>query len=119
MRSMEDLVKIEALIRPQRLEAVQEALYDLDIHGMTVTDVRGSGANSGISHTFRGSQYANNLAPRLKVEVVLPAELMDEAVEGIQRAAETGEVGDGKIFVTPVNAAVRIRTGERGKEAIS
>lgn len=110
--------KIEAMIRPQRLEAVQEALHDLGVNGLTAIEARGIGRSRGITHTFRGSQYSKNLAPRMKVEVVVPAELAEAAVKAIEEAAHTGEVGDGKIFVLPVSEVVRIRTGERGSIAL-
>lgn len=113
------MFKIEAIIRPQRLEAVQEALYELDIPGLTTSEVRGTGRQRGISHTFRGSQYANNLAPRLKVEVVVADEVVDQAVDAIVGAAQTGEVGDGKVFVSKMHDAVRIRTGEHGSSALT
>jgi nitrogen regulatory protein P-II 1 len=113
------MFKIEAIIRPQRLEAVQEALYESDILGLTTTEVRGTGRQRGITHTFRGSQYANNLAPRVKVEVVVPDETLDAAIEAIQTGAFTGEVGDGKIFVSEMHEVIRIRTGERGSSAVS
>ena len=113
-----DMYKIEAMIRPQRLESVQEALYDLDLHGLTVTEVRGMGRSRGITHTFRGSQYANNLSPRLKVEIVVPAALLEDAITAVQESATTNEVGDGKIFVLPVLDVVRIRTFERGPLAL-
>ena len=116
---MEKIYKIEAIIRPQRLEAVQEALYEMDLHGITVSEVRGAGRTKGISHTFRGSQYANNLSSRLKVEIVLAESSLDEAVDAIVQAAQTGEVGDGKLFVIPVSEVVRIRTGEKGEIALS
>ncbi len=113
------MYKIEAIIRPQRLEAVQEALYELDIPGLTTTEVRGTGRQRGISHTFRGSQYANNLAPRLKVEVVVGDEVLNQAIEAIVNAAQTGEVGDGKIFVSQIQDVIRIRTGEHGTSAVT
>jgi nitrogen regulatory protein P-II 1 len=113
------MFKIEAMIRPQRLEAVQEALYELDLYGLTVTEVRGMGRQRGITHTFRGSSYAQNLSPRLKLEIVVNDELLNEAVDAIQQAAHTGEIGDGKIFVLPVSEVVRIRTGEKGSVALS
>lgn len=115
----ESFYKIEAVIRPQRLEAVQEALYDTDVHGMTTTEVRGSGRQAGITHTFRGSQYNNNLSPRLKIEVVVPGDVLEDALEAIQLAATTGEVGDGKVFVSELHDVMRIRTGERGRTALS
>jgi nitrogen regulatory protein P-II 1 len=112
------LLKIEALIRPNRVEAVQEALHDIDIDSLTVTDSRGSGKHQGITHTFRGSQYTRNLSPVAKLELFVVSERLEEALTVIQEAAETGEVGDGKLFVIPVADAVRIRTGERGKTAV-
>ena len=113
-----DAYMIVAMIRPQRLEAVQEALYDLDMHGLTVSEVRGMGRSRGISHTFRGSQYANNLSPRLKIETVVAAADVQKAIDAIQESATTGEVGDGKIFVLDVERALRIRTGETDGSAL-
>ena len=112
------MFKIEAIIRSQKLEAVQEALDELHVSGITVTDVRGIGRQKGVTHTYRGSQYTLNLMPRTKIEnVVLPEEL-DDVVQAIQEAATTGEIGDGKIFVIPVADAIRIRTGERGETSL-
>lgn len=110
--------KIEAIIRPNRLEAVQEALYDIGQVSFTVTEVRGTGRQTGIGHTFRGSQYAQNLLPRVKIELFLPHQAVEDAIEAIQLAATTGEVGDGKIVAFPVPEVIRIRTGERGAAAI-
>ena len=112
------MYKIEAIVRSQRLEAVQEALYDLNASGITTYEIRGSGRQKGISHTFRGSQYVHNLSPRLKVEVVVGEQELDEAIEAILSAAQTGEVGDGKIFVSKMHEVIRIRTGERGPAAL-
>lgn len=113
------MVKIEAMIRPQRLEEVQNALHELALAGLTVTEVRGMGKQRGATHTYRGSQYTVNLTPKLKIEIVVPSEIVDEVVSAIREAALTGEVGDGKIFVIPVAQAVRIRTDERGDAALS
>lgn len=113
------MTKIEAIIRSQRLEAVQNALEDLEFHGMTVTEVRGMGRQRGATYTYRGSQYTMNLTPRVKVEVVVPNQLTDEVVGAIVAAAQTGEVGDGKIFVTELSDVIRIRTGEKGESALS
>ncbi len=110
--------KIEAIIRPQRLEGVQEALHELGLNGLTVTEVRGTGRSKGVSHSFRGSQYANNLGQRIKVEVVASAELLDEALEAIVDAAQTGEAGDGNIYVHALHSIVRIRTNERNEAAL-
>lgn len=112
------MVKIEAMIRPQRLEEVQEALRELSVGGMTVTEVRGMGHQRGVTHTYRGSTYTVNLVPKLKLEIVVPKERAEEVVEAIVQAARTGEVGDGKVFVIPVDGAVRIRTGEKDASAL-
>ncbi|MFN3682751.1 MAG: P-II family nitrogen regulator [Fimbriimonadaceae bacterium] len=112
------MVKIEAMIRPQRLEEVEAALRELSVGGMTVTEVRGMGQQRGVTHTYRGSTYTVNLVPKLKLEIVVPEERAEEVVDAIVQAARTGEVGDGKVFVIPVDAAVRIRTGERGPAAL-
>lgn len=111
--------KIEAIIRHQKLEEVHQALEGIGLGGFTVTDVRGMGRQGGVTHTYRGSQYTINLQARVKIEIVVPDEMTDEAVTAIAQAANTGEVGDGKIFVSPVSDAVRIRTNERGDVAIS
>jgi len=113
------MVKIEAIIRTQRLENVQDALEAIDVSGMTVTEVRGMGRSKGITHTYRGSQYTLALTPRLKLEIVVPDHEVEEVVNAIQTAAQTGEVGDGKIFVIPIGDTIRIRTGERGDTALS
>ena len=112
------MVKIEALIRPQRLEEVEAALRELSVGGMTVTEVRGMGHQRGVTHTYRGSTYTVNLVPKLKLEIVVPKERAEEVVDAIVEAARTGEVGDGKVFVVSVDAAVRIRTGEKGPSAL-
>jgi nitrogen regulatory protein P-II 1 len=113
------MVKIEAIIRPQKLEAVQAALEELDFHGMTVTEVRGMGRQRGATYTYRGSQYTLNLGSKLKVEVVVLDGAEGEVIDAIVSSAQTGEVGDGKIFVTHLADVVRIRTGERGDAALS
>jgi nitrogen regulatory protein P-II 1 len=113
------MYKIEAYIRPNRLEAVQEALKDIDLDSFTVIEAKGLGGQKSLSHTFRGSQYANNLAPRTILQIFVLAEHLDEAMNAIQQAAMTGELGDGKLFVTPIEDALRIRTGERGTTALS
>jgi nitrogen regulatory protein P-II 1 len=112
------MVKIEAIIRPQKLEAVQLVLEEIGCHGLTVTEVRGMGRQRGASHTYRGSQYTLNLNHKVKIEVVVPEELANLAIDAICEAAATGEVGDGKIFVSSLTDAVRIRTGEHGKPAL-
>jgi len=113
------MVKVEAIIRMQRLEDVQDALHALDISGMTVTEVKGMGKSKGITHTYRGSQYTLSLTPKYKLEVVVHDHEVDSVVTAIQEAARTGEVGDGKIFLYPLGDAIRIRTGEKGDAALS
>ena len=105
---------IEAVIRPDRLQAVQDALDELGASGLTVTEVLGCGAQRGYTETYRGARVNISLQRKVKVEVVVPADKANGVVEAIMGAARTGEVGDGKVFVIPVEDAVRIRTGERG-----
>ena len=112
------MVKIEAIIRPQRLDEVKTALDDLGITGMTVTEVRGAGKQKGYTQHYRGAEYTVNLIQKLKLEIVTDAELVNSVCDCISEAARTGEIGDGKIFVTPVFDVIRIRTEERGKDAI-
>ena len=106
--------KIEAIIRPMRLDQVKDALEDIGVVGLTVTDVRGYGHQRGHTEKYRGNTYVVNLLPKIKVETIVPDHLADEAVAAIEEAARTGEIGDGKVFVTPVERAIRIRTGEEG-----
>ena len=113
------MYKIEAIIRPHRLEAVRDALHDLDIIGMTASDAKGEGRQKATAHTFRGSQYGNTMEPRLRLEVVVTTAQLQSAVDGIQQAATTGEVGDGKIFVTKLEDVVRIRTNEHGEVTLT
>src|SRR5437660_11407792 len=110
--------KIEAVIRPIRIDQVKEALSGIGIAGMTVTDVRGYGRQRGRTEKYRGNTYVVNLLPKIKIEFVVPDDLAEEAVEVVLEAARTGEIGDGKVFVSTVEAAVRIRTGERGEAAL-
>jgi nitrogen regulatory protein P-II 1 len=112
------MVKIEAIIRPQRLDEVKAALDDLGITGMTVTEVRGSGKQKGYTQHYRGAEYTVNLIQKLKLEIVCEEDLSAAIVDCIANFARTGEIGDGKIFVTPVLNVIRIRTGERGKDAV-
>ncbi|MGQ9901377.1 MAG: P-II family nitrogen regulator, partial [Fimbriimonadales bacterium] len=106
------------IIRPIRFEAVKEALNDIGIYGMTITDVRGFGRQQGHTEKYRGSTYTLNLLPKIKLEVVVPDTRVEEVVSAIIEAAQTGEIGDGKIFITEVAEVVRIRTGERGEAAL-
>lgn len=112
------MVKIEAIIRPQRLDEVKTALDDLGITGMTVTEVRGAGKQKGYTQHYRGAEYTVNLIQKLKLEIVTDAELVNSVCDCIAEFARTGEIGDGKIFVTPVLNVIRIRTGERGRDAV-
>jgi nitrogen regulatory protein P-II 1 len=108
------MVKIEAIIRQNKLEDVQDALTELHVSGMTVLEVKGMGRQKGVTHTYRGSQYTLSLTPKIMLILVVLDHEVDAIVSAIQSAAETGEVGDGKIFVSKVDQAVRIRTDERG-----
>ena len=110
--------KIEAIIKPFKLDEVREALSEIGISGLTVTEVKGFGRQKGHTELYRGAEYVVDFLPKIKVEVVLGADKVDAAVEAIQNAARTGKIGDGKIFVTSVEQAVRIRTGETDEDAI-
>lgn len=110
--------KIEAIIRPHKLEELREALQEIGITGMTVSEVRGFGRQRGHAEIYRGREYTISFQPKIKVEVVVKAEETDKTVEAIRGAVNTGQVGDGKIFITPVSKVVRIRTGEFDSEAI-
>ena len=109
---------VVAIIRHERLQEVQDVLDECGVSGVTVTEVKGCGAQRGYSESYRGTRVNISLRPRLKVEAVMRAEIVARVVDLIARAARTGEVGDGKIFVLPVEEAVRIRTGERGAETV-
>jgi len=111
--------KIEAIIRTEQLQPVQDALDELGVSGLTVTEVMGCGRQKGYTEQYRGSRANISLLPKLKVESVVPNEVVDQAVDAIVGAAWTGEVGDGRVFVYDVDASVRIRTGERGEETVS
>jgi nitrogen regulatory protein PII len=110
--------KIEAVIKPFRTEAVKEALAEAGVEGMTVSEVKGFGRQKGHSEIYRGSEYTVDFLPKVKFEVVVTADRAQRAVDAIVRAAKTGKIGDGKVFVTDVEEVVRIRTEERGPEAI-
>lgn len=111
--------KIEAIIRVNRLEAVKQALEDAEIHGITVEQVRGYGRQFGRTDKYRGSTYAVNLLPKLRIMIVVPDSLSEAAILAITESAQSGEIGDGKIFVSDVMDAIRIRTGERGEDALN
>ena len=110
--------KIEAIIKPFKLDDVKDALNEIGVRGMTVTEVKGYGRQKGHKEIYRGAEYVIDFIPKVKIEVVVEAELVERVIETIQKAAYTGKIGDGKIFVVPIEEAVRIRTGERGKDAI-
>ena len=110
--------KIEAVIKPFKLDEVREALSELNLSGLTVTEVKGFGRQKGHTELYRGAEYAVDFLPKVKVEVVVSSEMLDTAVEAIVRAARTGKIGDGKIFVSSVEQVIRIRTGEVDKAAL-
>ena len=110
--------KIEAIIKPFKLDEVREALSALNITGITVTEVKGFGRQKGHTELYRGAEYVVDFLPKVKIELVVPEALLDQAIETIVNAARTGKIGDGKIFVTSVERVVRIRTGETGEAAV-
>src|SRR3954462_3543971 len=110
--------KIEAIIKPFKLDDVKDALHDVGVSGITVVEVKGFGRQKGHTELYRGAEYVIDFLPKVKVEVVVEDSLVDNAVEAIENAARTGRIGDGKIFVLDVEQAIRIRTGDRGPDAI-
>ena len=110
--------KIEAIIKPFKLDDVKEALNEIGIQGMTILEVKGYGRQKGHKEIYRGAEYVVDFIPKIKIEIVVDASRADEVVRKIQDAANTGKIGDGKIFVFPVEQAIRVRTGEKGKNAI-
>jgi nitrogen regulatory protein P-II 1 len=110
--------KIEAIIRPHLLESVKDALQTLGVQGMTISEVKGFGRQKGHTEVYRGSEYKVEFVPKLKIEVILDDEVVESAIDTIIKAARTGKFGDGKIFVFPVEEAIRIRTGEHGENAV-
>lgn len=110
--------KIEAIIKPFKLDEVKEALQEVGLQGITVTEAKGFGRQKGHTELYRGAEYVVDFLPKVKVEVVLSDDQIDKAVEAIQKAAQTGRIGDGKIFISTIEDAIRIRTGERGVDAI-
>jgi nitrogen regulatory protein P-II 1 len=110
--------KIEAIIKPFKLEEVKDALGEIGIEGMTVTEVKGFGRQKGHTEIYRGSEYTVDFLPKIKIELVLVDELLENAMATIVRAAKTGKIGDGKVFVSPVEEAIRIRTEEKGEAAV-
>jgi nitrogen regulatory protein P-II 1 len=112
------MMKIEAIIQPSRFESVKDALREIGIEGMTVTEVRGHGRQKGHTEVYRGREYTVDLLPKLKLEMVLPDPLVQRAVDTILKTAKTGKIGDGKIFLSRVDEAIRIRNEERGENAL-
>jgi len=117
-RAREPMKKIETIVKPFKLEEVKDALGEVGIQGMTVTEVKGFGRQKGHTEIYRGSEYTVDFLPKMKIELVLPDPLVEQAVAAIVKAAKTGKIGDGKVFVSPVEQAIRIRTGETGDAAI-
>ena len=110
--------KVEAIIKPFKLDEVKQALSELGIAGLTATEVKGFGRQKGHSELYRGAEYVVDFLPKVKVEVVVPDGMVGRLVEVVQKIAKTGRIGDGKLFVVPLDEAIRIRTGERGEEAL-
>lgn len=109
---------VTAIIKPFKLDEVRQALTGIGIHGMTVTEVKGYGRQKGHTEIYRGAEYAVNFLPKLRIEVAVSADLVEKTIEVITSGARTGQIGDGKVFVTPIENAVRIRTGETGADAL-
>ncbi|MEQ8321737.1 MAG: P-II family nitrogen regulator [Rhodospirillales bacterium] len=110
--------KIEAIIKPFKLDEVKEALHEIGLQGITVLEAKGFGRQKGHTELYRGAEYVVDFLPKVKIEIVVDDGMLERAVEAIQQAAQTGRIGDGKIFITPVEEAIRVRTGERGNDAI-
>ena len=110
--------KIEAIIKPFKLDEVKDALHEVGLKGITVTEAKGFGRQKGHTELYRGAEYVVDFLPKVKIELVLEDTMVERAIEAIQRAAHTGRIGDGKIFVSNIEEAIRIRTGERGADAV-
>jgi nitrogen regulatory protein PII len=110
--------KIEAIVKPFKLDEVKNALTKIGVQGMTVTEVKGFGRQKGHTESYRGTEYAIDFLPKSKIELIVADELVNQAIESIERTAKTGKIGDGKIFLSSVEEVIRIRTGERGREAL-
>ena len=110
--------KIEAIIRPHLLEAVKNALHEVNVAGMTISEVQGYGRQRGHTETYRGTEYQIEFIPKIKIEVIVPEDIEDAVVDAIMKTGRTGKFGDGKIFVVPMDDVIRIRTGERGEAAL-
>jgi nitrogen regulatory protein P-II 2 len=118
LTGVNDMKLVSAIIKPFKLDDVREALSEIGVQGITVTEVKGFGRQKGHTELYRGAEYVVDFLPKVKVEVGISDELLDRAIESITKAANTGKIGDGKIFVTPLEQAIRIRTGETGNDAI-
>ena len=112
------MLKIEAIVRHHKIDAIKDALVSAGYHGLTVTEVRGFGRQKGQTETYRGAEYRIDFVPKLKIEIVVPNEAGDKLVSTLIKAAQTGQIGDGKIFVSEISNAIRIRTGETGNAAL-
>ncbi|HIC29013.1 MAG TPA: P-II family nitrogen regulator [Rhodospirillales bacterium] len=110
--------KIEAIIKPFKLDEVKEALHEIGLQGITVLEAKGFGRQKGHTELYHGAEYVVDFLPKVKIELVLDDDMLDRAVDAIQQAAHTGRIGDGKVFISTVDDAIRVRTGERGKDAI-
>jgi nitrogen regulatory protein P-II 1 len=110
--------KIEAIIKPFKLDEVKEALHEIGLQGITVIEAKGFGRQKGHTELYRGAEYVVDFLPKVKIELVIEDDMLERAVEAIMQAAHTGRIGDGKIFISSIEDAIRVRTGERGKEAI-
>jgi nitrogen regulatory protein P-II 1 len=117
-RGENQMKKIEAIIRPHLLDAVRNALQEVGVAGMTIGEVQGFGRQKGHTETYRGTEYQIEFIPKIKIEVIVPEDIEDSVVDAITKTARTGKFGDGKIFITPLNDVIRIRTGERGEAAL-
>jgi nitrogen regulatory protein P-II 1 len=112
------MIKIEAIVRHHKVDAIKEALVALGYHGMTVTEVRGFGRQKGQKETYRGAEYKIDFVPKIKIEVVVPTDAGEKVISAVIKAAQTGQIGDGKVFVTPISKTIRIRTGETDSAAL-
>jgi len=110
--------KIEAIIKPHKLDDVKEGLNEIGIQGMTITEVKGYGRQKGHTEIYRGAEYIVDFLPKIKIEIVVPADVADQVVDKIRESANTGKIGDGKIFVLPIERVVRVRTGEENRDAV-
>ena len=119
LATAEHVIRVAAVIRPYKLDELKESLNELGVEGMTVTEVRGFGQQKGHTELYRGSEYVVDFLPKLKVEVVIRDDALVKVIDAVVHACRSGKFGDGKVFVTPISESVRIRTGERGDEALS